>query len=94
MWAFVGIIFVAFYTATLTATLTVQKFDSRINGPSDLFGKRVATVAHTTSAEYLRELGIKASEMKSTDDAFSRVAGRRRRRSGFRCPGAALLRRS
>ena len=70
VWAFVGIIFVAFYTATLTATLTVQKFDSRINGPSDLFGKRVATVAHTTSAEYLRELGIKASEMKSTDDAF------------------------
>ena len=70
VWAFVGIIFVAFYTATLTATLTVQKFDSRINGPSDLFGKRVATVAHTTSAEYLRELGIKASEMKSTNDAF------------------------
>ena len=35
LWAFVGIIFVAFYTATLTANLTVEKFDSQINSPAD-----------------------------------------------------------
>ena len=76
VWAFVGIIFVAFYTATLTATLTVQKFDSRINGPSDLFGTRVATVAHTTSAEYLQELGIKGQRDDQRRRHLSRIAQR------------------
>jgi polar amino acid transport system substrate-binding protein len=38
LWAFVSIIFVAFYTATLTTTLTVQKFEVQIRGPADLLG--------------------------------------------------------
>ena len=37
---FVGIIFVAFCTANLTATLTVEQIEGRINGPDDLYGKR------------------------------------------------------
>lgn len=51
--AFVSVVFVAYYTATLTANLTVEKFNSQISSPSDLFGKKVCTVDKTTSAAFL-----------------------------------------
>jgi len=71
LWAFVSIIFVAFYTATLTATLTVQKFDSQISGPADLFGKQVATVAGTTSAAYLQNMGVHVTTTNTIEDSFA-----------------------
>lgn len=71
LWAFVSIIFVAFYTANLTATLTVQKFDSKISGPGDLVGKKVCTVAGTTSENYLRSLGVPVSTEEQIGDCFA-----------------------
>ncbi|MFT3899094.1 MAG: transporter substrate-binding domain-containing protein [Gordonia sp. (in: high G+C Gram-positive bacteria)] len=73
LWAFVGVIFVAFYTASLTAHLTVDKFDAQIQSPRDLFGKKVATVAKSTSAEYLATNGIAATEMNEVADALNSV---------------------
>jgi polar amino acid transport system substrate-binding protein len=70
LWGFVAIVFVAFFTATLTTTLTVDSFDAQINGPQDLFGKKVATVAGTTSAKYLDGLGIAAAGLPTIDDCF------------------------
>lgn len=40
LWMFVGIVFVAFYTAQLTTTLTVEQIQGVVNGPDDLPGKR------------------------------------------------------
>lgn len=68
--AFTGIIFVAFYTATLTSNLTVAKIGSGISGPADLYGKKVLTVGGTTSANYLRTNGIPATEEATPADAF------------------------
>lgn len=70
VWGFVAIAFVAFFTATLTTTLTVDSFASKINGPSDLFGKKVATVAGTTSAKYLEDLGVAATEKPNIDECY------------------------
>ena len=69
--AFVSIIFVAIFTATLTANITVSKFDSRISSPADLPGKRVRTVADTTSATYLINLGVTFTGAKTIDDCFT-----------------------
>ncbi len=73
VWAFVGIIFVAYYTATLTANLTVAKFDAEINTPADLIGKRVCTVAETTPATYLAELGVRANEVAGIEDCYDQL---------------------
>ncbi|MFT4200302.1 transporter substrate-binding domain-containing protein [Gordonia sp. (in: high G+C Gram-positive bacteria)] len=73
LWAFVGVIFVAFYTATLTAHLTVEKFDSQIQGPKDLYGKKVATVANTTSAAYLDANSIASTKFDDTDQALNAI---------------------
>lgn len=70
LWGFVAIVFVSFFTATLTTTLTVDSFDAQIKGPQDLFGKRVATVAGTTSANYLEETGVAATGLPTIDECF------------------------
>lgn len=58
VWIYVGLIFVAYFTAFATTSLTVQQLKSGINGPADLVGKRVASVSDSTAARYLREMGI------------------------------------
>jgi polar amino acid transport system substrate-binding protein len=71
LWAFVSIIFVAYYTATLTANLTVEKFDAQISTPSDLVGKRVCTVANTTSTAFLQTAGIQATGAPKISDCYA-----------------------
>ncbi|MCX2930516.1 transporter substrate-binding domain-containing protein [Mycobacterium sp. CVI_P3] len=70
LWGFAGIVFVSFYSANLSATLTVAKLESKIAGPADLYGKSVATVADTTAASYLRDMGIDATETRTIDDCY------------------------
>ena len=73
LWGFVAVIFVAYYTATLTANLTVEKFDNQINSPTDLLGKRVCTVAKTTSAAYLATLGVRTDDVPSIDQCYNGI---------------------
>ena len=61
-WMFAGVVFVAFYTAQLTTNLTVRQMQGSIAGPDDLAGKRVATVANTVAADYLRAHNVEVQE--------------------------------
>ena len=69
--AFVSIIFVAYYTATLTANLTVEKFNSQISSPSDLVGKKVCTVDKTTSANFLQAQNITFTGVPAIADCYA-----------------------
>ncbi len=69
--AFVSIIFVAYYTATLTANLTVEQFKSQISSPSDLVGKRVCTVDKTTSTAFLADQGIGFTGVPVIKDCYT-----------------------
>lgn len=71
LWAFVSIIFVAYYTATLTANLTVEKFDAQITSPADLVGRKVCTVANTTTAAALDELGVVDTGMPTIGECYA-----------------------
>ncbi len=77
LWMFTSVVFVAFYTATLTASLTVQQFKSAINGPDDLPGKAVATVVGTTSADYLQAGGVKATAYPDIDTAVKALTDKK-----------------
>jgi polar amino acid transport system substrate-binding protein len=70
LWMFTGVVFVAFYTAQLAATLTVQQIQGGISGPDDLQGKRVATTRGSTAAAALRELRAQVEEVSRIDDAY------------------------
>ena len=70
LWMFFAIVFVAFYTAQLTAALTVQRIQGDISGPQDLPGKEVATTAGSTAAAYLKSIKAKVTEVGSIAEAF------------------------
>jgi polar amino acid transport system substrate-binding protein len=71
IWLFAGVVFVAFFTAQLTASLTVEQIRGAINGPNDLPEKAVATVAGSTSADYLREIGARTQEFAQLEEVYS-----------------------
>ena len=54
-WVMVGIVFIAYFTATITAELTVQEIRGDIQGLSDLRDRRVALVADDEAVKYLEE---------------------------------------
>jgi polar amino acid transport system substrate-binding protein len=70
LWMFTGVVFVAFYTAQLAATLTVQQIQGGINGPDDLQGKRVASTRGSTAAAHLRELKAQVHEVAQISEAY------------------------
>jgi len=70
LWMFVGVVFVAYYTAQLTATLTVQQIRGAISGPDDLPGKRVATTRGSTAAAYLRAQKVELVQVEQIEDAY------------------------
>ncbi len=71
LWTFVSIIFVAYYTAILTSNLTVTTIQSKIGSPSDLIGKRVCTVANTTSPPSLDRLGVQYTGLPKIQDCYA-----------------------
>ncbi len=69
-WMFVGVVFVAFYTAQLTTSLTVEQIRGAIEGPNDLPGKHVATLSHGLGADYLRDHNVEFDEFPTTTQVF------------------------
>jgi len=69
-WMFVGIVFVAYFTAQMTAHLTVQSLQGKIKGPEDLPGHKVATTIGSTAAMYLQARGIKTVTFSRIEDVY------------------------
>jgi polar amino acid transport system substrate-binding protein len=70
IWMFAGLFIIANFTAAVTTQLTVNEIQSAINGPSDLYGKRVGTVAGSTAADWLAEHNIPHVSMDVVEDAY------------------------
>jgi polar amino acid transport system substrate-binding protein len=71
IWMFISVVFIAYFTATVTTSLTVEQLQSNIKSPQDLVGKRVATIVGSTSAIYLKQQKIEANEVKHIDEAYT-----------------------
>ncbi len=63
VWMVLSIIFIAFLTGTFAATITVNTLKSDIQGPSDLPGKQVATIAGSTAENWLKKHGVKDTDL-------------------------------
>jgi polar amino acid transport system substrate-binding protein len=77
VWMFAGVVFVAFYTAQLTSTLTIQKIRGSIEGPSDLPGKQIATITNSTAEEYLRNHNALVQTFYEPDQMFQALLQKR-----------------
>ena len=74
-WMFLGVVFVTFFTAQLTATITLQKFKGNIHGLGDLHGRSVATLTGTPALAPLRQFGALVKEVATADEMFAALAG-------------------
>ena len=66
-----GIVLIAQFTAAITASLTVTELTGHIEGPSDLPGKRIATVIGTTSAHYLDDENLVFTGVETIEEAYA-----------------------
>lgn len=73
VWMFTSVVFIAYFTAAVTSSLTLRQLHGDINGPQDLPGKRVVTVQGSTSAEYLRQHNVIPVEVPDPDSLFERL---------------------
>jgi len=62
IWMVASVVAVSLLTASLSATLTVNTLTGDINGPNDLPGKRVATIAGSTTETWLGKLGTSGGQ--------------------------------
>ena len=70
-WMFAGLFLVAQFTASLTTALAVQELRGAISTVADLPGKRVATVAGSTSSDYLRRFNVWQIDVDEIQRAYS-----------------------
>ena len=71
LWMFAGLFIIANFTAGVTSQLTLQTLQGEINGPEDLPGKRIATVAGSTSDTWLESEGIGYRTTATIEEAYS-----------------------
>jgi len=76
IWMFASVVFIAYFTATVTSSLTLQQLRGDINGPADLPGKRIASVKGSTSAEYLQRQHIEVMEYANIEEAYRALDAR------------------
>ena len=70
VWMVAGYFIFAYFTASITSAVTVKELQGEINGPSDLSGKRVATISHSAAAEYLASQGFEATSFERLEDVY------------------------
>ncbi len=70
IWMFMSVVFIAYFTAAVTSSLTLQQLRGDINGPEDLPGKRVASIKGSTSVEYLRQHSVDPVEFAKIEEAY------------------------
>ncbi len=73
IWLILGVALLANFTASVTATMTVQQIQGSIQGVSDLPGKRVLTVKGTTAESYLAQNQIRATSLPKIEDALDQL---------------------
>jgi polar amino acid transport system substrate-binding protein len=70
IWMFTGVVFVAYFTAQVTTSMTVEQLKGTIKSPDDLPGKNVATTKGSTAAQYLKDNKANVKEFAKIDESY------------------------
>lgn len=74
LWMFAALIVVSTFTAAITSALTVGQLSTRIRNAGDLPGMRIATLADTTSAQWLAGQKMRSTIRPDLDTALADLA--------------------
>lgn len=70
-WMFLSIFLISAFTASIASRLTVNQIQGAIQGEQDLPGKRIATVANSTAAQYLEAHRLPYTSVEVIEDAYA-----------------------
>lgn len=70
VWIALGTLVFASFTAAIASSLAVTELRSEISGPSDLTGRRVATVTNSAGETYLPSIGVGPVLVDDVEDAY------------------------
>lgn len=70
IWMFISVVFIAYFTATVTTSLTVEQLQSNIKGLGDLADKKIATIAGSTSETYLKQQNLDSKGFKQIAETY------------------------
>ncbi len=70
-WMFVGIVLISYFTAMVTTQLTVDRLEGEISKPSDLAGRKVATVRGSTSEKFLEKVLARVHALDDFENALT-----------------------
>lgn len=71
LWMIAGYFVFASFTASITSSLAVEQLRGAIQGPEDLTGHRVVTVAGTEAEDFLEQQGVGPVTVARVDDAYT-----------------------
>ena len=74
VWMFAGVIMISTFTAAIASALTVASLGTKVQGPEDLPGARVATVTGSTSERYLEERFLRYDGVDELAEALGMAA--------------------
>lgn len=74
VWMLTALLVVSFFTASITAALTVGQLSNRIENVDDLAGMRVGSVAASTSDSWLTRNNIRYASSNNLDAALQQLA--------------------
>jgi polar amino acid transport system substrate-binding protein len=77
IWMLVSIVFLASFTANITASLTVRQLRGKVRGFSDLYNARVGSLARSEGAIYLARHGIAVIPFESNQEGLDAVADKK-----------------
>lgn len=72
-WMMFAVLFASYFTAAVTTRMTVKQLERGIEGPQDLVGRPIVTVANSTAAAWLRSHSLPATEVGDIDAAVQMV---------------------
>jgi len=70
-WMVLGFLMVTYVTAAVTAAMTVEQLRTRINGPQDLYGRRVGAITDSAGAVFLKNRGITFKAYPNLEEAVA-----------------------
>jgi ABC-type amino acid transport substrate-binding protein len=73
-WMIAALVVVSTFTAAITSALTVGQLSNRIQSADDLNGKRLLSIADSTSAKWLAEHDLQAQLFAEVDQALAALA--------------------
>ena len=72
-WMMFAVLFASYFTAAVTTRMTVRQLERGVEGPQDLPGRSIVTVANSTAASWLRSHNLPATEVSDIDAAVQMV---------------------